>query len=58
MREALREFFITSQMSYLSAFVWLIVGMAFAFIIGKIDTRQIKVRRESNEQLNVLQLIH
>lgn len=54
MREALREFFITSQMSYLSAFVWLMVGMTFAFIIGKMDTRQIKVRRESKRTIKRL----
>lgn len=54
MREALREFFITSQMSYLSALVWLIIGMTFAFIIGKMDTRQIKVRRESKRTIKRL----
>ena len=54
MREALREIFITSQMSYLSAFVWLMVGMTFAFIIGKMDTRQIKVRRESKRTIKRL----
>lgn len=54
MREALREFFITSQMSYLSAFVWLMVGMTFAFILGKMDTRQIKVRRESKRTIKRL----
>lgn len=54
MREALMEFFINSQMSYLSAFVWLIIGMTFAFIIGKMDTRQIKVRRESKRTIKRL----
>lgn len=54
MKEALREFFINSQMSYLSAFIWLIIGMAFAFIIEKIDTRHIKVRRESKRTIKRL----